>query len=198
MTASTRERIQQVALDLFGEQGYEKTSLREIAERLEVTKAALYYHFKSKEEILESVLEDYLSEVEALLDWAEAAPTDATTRRELIDRYADIVARRFKPMRFAQQNPTGIRASGNGPRFHEMMRRVTTLIRPPEAPLVDQVRALTAVLAIHAGTVAFGPGASTPKGSPFSGGTEHDPEDVRAAVTQVAEDLVTAANRAGH
>src|SRR5690606_31787714 len=40
----TRQRIQDVALDLFAEQGYEKTSLREIAERLDVTKAALYYH----------------------------------------------------------------------------------------------------------------------------------------------------------
>src|SRR5579871_4147084 len=48
----TRERILDVALELFNEQGYDKTSLREIAERLGVTKAALYYHFKSKEDIL--------------------------------------------------------------------------------------------------------------------------------------------------
>ena len=45
----TRARIQQVALELFAERGYDKTSLREIAERLDVTKAALL-HFKSKEE----------------------------------------------------------------------------------------------------------------------------------------------------
>src|SRR5262249_42624727 len=49
---STRERILDVALDLFTEQGYEQTSLREIAEQLGVTKAALYYHFASKDEIL--------------------------------------------------------------------------------------------------------------------------------------------------
>jgi AcrR family transcriptional regulator len=49
---STRERILDVALELFLEQGYEKTSLREIADRLGVTKAALYYHFASKEDIL--------------------------------------------------------------------------------------------------------------------------------------------------
>jgi AcrR family transcriptional regulator len=49
---ATRERILDVALDLFNQRGYEGTSLREIAERLGVTKAALYYHFKSKEEIL--------------------------------------------------------------------------------------------------------------------------------------------------
>ncbi len=55
---NTRQRIQDVALELFAEQGYEKTSLREIAERLDVTKAALYYHFKTKEDIIISVFED--------------------------------------------------------------------------------------------------------------------------------------------
>ena len=48
----TRQRILDVALDLFTEQGYDGTSLREIAEQLGVTKAALYYHFESKEDIL--------------------------------------------------------------------------------------------------------------------------------------------------
>src|SRR6202020_1691135 len=51
-TLSTRERILNVALDLFIEKGFDKTSLREIAEQLGVTKAALYYHFASKEDIL--------------------------------------------------------------------------------------------------------------------------------------------------
>ena len=48
----TRERILDIALDLFTEQGYEKTSLRQIAERLGFSKAAIYYHFPSKEDIL--------------------------------------------------------------------------------------------------------------------------------------------------
>src|ERR1700722_10813154 len=48
----TRERILDIALELFNEQGYDKTSLREIADRLGTTKAALYYHFERKEDIL--------------------------------------------------------------------------------------------------------------------------------------------------
>jgi AcrR family transcriptional regulator len=50
--SDTRQRILSVALDLFTEQGYDGTSLREIAEQLGVTKAAIYYHFESKEDIL--------------------------------------------------------------------------------------------------------------------------------------------------
>src|ERR1700683_3942029 len=87
----TRSRVQKVALELFAEQGYEKTSLREIAERLGVTKAALYYHFKSKEDIVHSFTDDYFAEIDALVEWArEQPPTDAT-RLEILDRYVGIV-----------------------------------------------------------------------------------------------------------
>ena len=48
----TRERILDVALDLFIEQGYDKTTLRQIAEPLGFTQAAIYYHFAAKEDIL--------------------------------------------------------------------------------------------------------------------------------------------------
>jgi AcrR family transcriptional regulator len=50
--SDTRQRILDVALDLFTEQGYDGTSLREIAGRLSITKAAIYYYFESKEDIL--------------------------------------------------------------------------------------------------------------------------------------------------
>jgi AcrR family transcriptional regulator len=50
--ASTRERILDVALDLFTDQGFDGTSIREIAERLHISKPAIYYHFASKEDIL--------------------------------------------------------------------------------------------------------------------------------------------------
>ena len=48
----TRERILDVALDLFIEQGYDKTTLRQIAGPLGFTQAAIYYHFAAKEDIL--------------------------------------------------------------------------------------------------------------------------------------------------
>ncbi|WP_235489043.1 helix-turn-helix domain-containing protein, partial [Frankia sp. AvcI1] len=50
--SDTRSRILAAAVSLFGEQGYAGTSVRDISERLGVTKAALYYHFPSKETIL--------------------------------------------------------------------------------------------------------------------------------------------------
>ncbi len=78
------------ALELFAEQGYEKTSLREVAECLGVSKAVLYYHFKSKEDIVHSLTDDYF-EIDGLLDWAKDQPPSGATRLEILDRYIGIV-----------------------------------------------------------------------------------------------------------
>lgn len=82
MVADTRERILEVASELFTEQGYDGTSLREIAERLGFTKAALYYHFKSKDDLLRALLEpatelqdQFIEQLESATDlegWARA------------------------------------------------------------------------------------------------------------------------------
>ena len=73
MSAGTRERILAVASELFTDQGYEATSLREIADRLDITKAALYYHFPSKDDILRALLEPFDGLLEELLRRLEEA-----------------------------------------------------------------------------------------------------------------------------
>jgi AcrR family transcriptional regulator len=87
--ADTRERILDVALDLFTEQGFDGTSLREIAERLNVTKAALYYHFESKDDIL-LALHMRLHEfgTHALLKMGDD-PVTLTQWAELLDEIVD-------------------------------------------------------------------------------------------------------------
>jgi AcrR family transcriptional regulator len=50
--AETRERILDAAREMFVEQGYEATTMRAIAERIEYTPTAIYHHFRSKEALL--------------------------------------------------------------------------------------------------------------------------------------------------
>jgi len=155
----TRARIQQVALELFAEQGYERTSLREIAERLGVTKAALYYHFKSKEDIVRSFTEDYFAELDALLDWAKDRPRDDETRRELLDRYVGIVLASNAVFRFLEQNRASVQSMEAGKeRFARVRVRIDALVEVlvgPDAPLRDRVRATTAVLSVGATCMFF-------------------------------------------
>jgi AcrR family transcriptional regulator len=62
-----REQILSSATLLFIEHGYFGSSMRQIAESVGVTKAALYYHFKDKEDLFLAILETYLEKVEALI-----------------------------------------------------------------------------------------------------------------------------------
>src|SRR5262245_5941564 len=108
--ADTRTRIQQVALDLFTENGYEATSLREIAERLGVTKAALYYHFRTKDDIIASLVQDRLARVEELIEWGQEQPPTAQTRMEFVRRYSAVLhdGDNLKLMRFFERNQTAM------------------------------------------------------------------------------------------
>ncbi len=86
--SDTRERILDVAQDLFTRQGYDKTSLRDIAERLKITKAALYYYFERKEDILIALHLRLQSLGASVLDELEAAP-DGPARAAIWPRLAD-------------------------------------------------------------------------------------------------------------
>jgi len=88
MTGGTRERALAVALDMFSRDGYDHISMREIAEELGVTKAALYHHFTSKEEIARELIGGYLGAVNELVDWARATEPALP---DLLSRWADLV-----------------------------------------------------------------------------------------------------------
>jgi AcrR family transcriptional regulator len=149
--ASTRARIQQVALELFSERGYEATSLREIAERLGVTKAALYYHFRTKDEIVQSLFEDQLAELDALIAWAEGQPPTLETRREFIRRYADLLQRRrhFKVLRFFERDQLAMAKHQAGATLRDRLTAIQRLLCPPDAPPALRLRRSLAIMAIH-------------------------------------------------
>ncbi len=60
---NAKDRIKESALKLFSEKGYRGASIREIAERAEVTKPTVYYYFKDKENLFEAALKGELSEL---------------------------------------------------------------------------------------------------------------------------------------
>src|SRR5215469_4010340 len=121
----TRARIQQVALELFAEQGYERTSLREIAERLGVTKAALYYHFKSKEDIVHSFTEDHFGRLDALIAWGRDQPHTARTGHEIFQRYITILLDGSEVFLFLERNQASLRSpDGRKHRFEQFRPRL--------------------------------------------------------------------------
>src|SRR5579875_2399496 len=101
----TRARIMAVALQLIAERGFAATSTREIAERLGLTKAALYYHFRTKDELLAAIVGPALAELEALVTRAEA-DEGPSARRDLVVGYVDLVARHAELIRVLASDPS--------------------------------------------------------------------------------------------
>jgi len=152
----TRTRIQQVAVELFTEHGYEGTSLREIAERLGVTKAALYYHFRSKEDIIESLVEDLHQQMDELIGWARSQPRTAETRSEILVRYMNVVAERDQVFRMLHQNQAVLNAPATA--LHTLKRaplQLAEVLTGPDAPLRERVRAMMTLGAISIGWMTF-------------------------------------------
>jgi AcrR family transcriptional regulator len=150
--ADTRFRIQEVALELFTEHGYEATSLREIAERLGVTKAALYYHFKTKDDIVVSFMEDRVAALEEIVAWGQSQPRTDETRREVIHRYADMLAKsgHHRVMRFLERNQTALRGHPKSEKMRDSMIGVVDLLSDPDDPLRVRLKSSLALFAMHA------------------------------------------------
>ena len=176
----TRARIQQVALELFAEQGYDKTSLREIAERLDVTKAALYYHFKSKEDIVRSLVEDYFGQMDALIAWAKTQPRTPEVRREIIGRYVGIVADGSDVFRMLHHNQAALSSlsAGNkrGEVFRERMTGLVEALTEPGASTEERLRATMLLGGVSVGWMFFTDQVA-------------DQEKLRATVLGIATDL---------
>jgi AcrR family transcriptional regulator len=183
----TRTRIQAVAVELFTEQGYEKTSLREIAERLDVTKAALYYHFKSKEDIIHSLLDDYFDRVDALASWAGQQPRTPGRRAEILSRYLDMVIDSQQVYRMMQQNQAALASLTSAKHHGELFRRRTNaivdLLTEPGADLRERVREAVAATGVSIAWMLFRDDVA-------------DPCELRQAVLDVAFDLAGAQEQA--
>ncbi len=86
-----QQGILAVAVAAFNEHGYDATSIGMLAERLGLSKSAIYHHFGSKDEILDRALDSALSGLEAVVDAPlpdSEGPADAVARLEHVLRGA--------------------------------------------------------------------------------------------------------------
>lgn len=180
----TRSRLRELALQLFAEQGYEQTSLREIAERLGVTKAALYYYYKSKEDIVRDLVEDYMAQIDQLITWGKDQPRSAETRAEIVRRYLDIIVNGTAVFRLLHQNQAAVSslaaAKERGELFRERIDALIGLLTEPGAPMRDKIRAASCLMSISFCSMHYQDKAASPA-------------ELKEAVLDVAMELANAA-----
>ncbi|MET9310542.1 helix-turn-helix domain-containing protein [Kribbella sp. NPDC003505] len=142
-TGDTRARIQQAALELFAERGMQQTSLRDIADRLGVTKPALYYHFASREDLLNSLVEPMIADFEAYAAAQRAAAP--VPPRELLGSYFDLAHRHRALIRLAIRDLSVLHELKLADRFLEWRGTLAELLVGASPSLLDAVRCMVAL-----------------------------------------------------
>ena len=105
----TRQQILETALRLFTELGYDATSLQMIADEMGLTKAAVYYHFRAKSDILHATLMPGIQRVEALLDEAETMRGRRAQIEHVVSGLADFLVRNRHYAVMASNDPAAKR-----------------------------------------------------------------------------------------
>jgi AcrR family transcriptional regulator len=179
MTDDTRTRILRVALEEFSARGFHETSVRELAERVGVTKTAVLYHFPGKADIVTALAEPMLADFETALATAAEAPD---TRRAAIEGLLDVWLTHRYLLRMNLRD-LGLTASAVVfERFRDGMLKANALVAGPDADFAALVRAAQAIAMLSDPVVLF---AEAPEAA------------LRAAVLDGVDRLFTAGSESG-
>ncbi|KOX18384.1 TetR family transcriptional regulator [Nocardiopsis sp. NRRL B-16309] len=140
-------------MELFARQGFEKTSLREISERLGVTKAALYYHYPSKNDLLTALVAPLCEDMDALFARWGGGPVRP---RQILGAYFDVCVRHgdLLPAVFADLGALG--RIGLADAVLEWRDRLAVLLVGRDAPLPARMGAVMAVGGLREAAASFG------------------------------------------
>jgi len=182
----TREKILEVALELFSDRGYDKASLRDIADRLGITKAALYYYFERKEDILLELhlrLHKFGSEMLAEFEKIPDGPDRVAAWPRVLDQLIDFLITNRDVMLLHVRNPGAIGALHANERNrleNELLeQRLLRILSSPAIPLDQRVRMSSSIGVI---TELFGD-----SGFAF---VDVPPEELIALTRQVLSDVL--------
>ena len=174
----TRAEAQRVALSLFIAKGYEATSLREIAEALGISKAALYYHFTSKEDIVKEGMLSRGSEAAELLAWARSQPAGPELAEAAVLRWVDSASvEKLRGIRFMNANPALMRAMNDHAGIGNSLEQLVTLVAGDEPNPERLLLIRMAFLTINSAVMA-------------SDGTQLRDDDIVAAAREAAVALL--------
>ena len=165
VAATTRDRILDVALDLFIDQGYDGTSLRQIADRLGITKAALYYHFGAKEDILMALhLRLHEFGKTALGTMTGDEPITLELWGALLDEVVDQMLVQRKLFLMHERNQAALEKlhnAGHDAEHEDFQNQLRQVLADPRLPMRDRIRMAASMGAVFAGL--FLPGDAFPE-----------------------------------
>ncbi|MYW05246.1 TetR/AcrR family transcriptional regulator [Streptomyces sp. SID3343] len=151
----TYDKVLQAAEELFGEQGFAGTSLQAIADRVGVTKAALYYHFRTKDELLDALLRPALNDLDRVLEVAESRRGTTARQRLLFEGYVDFLIR-YRTLAVILDRDVAIgRHPAIQPRLASITARVREVLDHVDDSIEYRVATAVAMGGIYSAVAAF-------------------------------------------
>jgi AcrR family transcriptional regulator len=175
----TRARILAAAWELFEERGYASTSIRDIADHVGMTKAALYYHFPAKQDILDALVTPLVEGLDTITE--SASGEQSIDRGQVLESVIELFTRASAIMATdpSALKETSARLDIQG-RFHRLQRALAGV-----DDLAARLAVSCALGAIHAGVMTLiaertgHPGIPCPpEGTPAAGALTLSPEEL--------------------
>ncbi|MFG1942530.1 TetR/AcrR family transcriptional regulator [Nonomuraea sp. NPDC048826] len=139
--SDTRARIQAVARELFARQGVQNTSLRQISDRLGITKPALYYHFTSRDDLVRSIVQPLLDDMERFV----SSRKPGGDPRALLGDYFDLIWRHREVIVMMVRELSVLSYLDLGNRMMEWRQRLIALLLGDGLTTTQRVRATIAL-----------------------------------------------------
>lgn len=137
----TRQRLIDVAVSLFTRHSFAGTSLQMIADELGFTKAAIYHHFRSREQLLGAVLDPILTELRAVVEAAEIRRTPHARADHMLSGYADVAVRNRALVAVLASDPSVISALQQRPDCRDLIARQLRLLADVETGPAGEIKA---------------------------------------------------------
>jgi AcrR family transcriptional regulator len=144
--ADTRQRLIEVAVDLFTRHSFAGTSLQMIADEMGFTKAAIYYHFRTREELLAAVVEPIFEQLSAIITAAESQRSAAARADHMLLGYAELAVANRALVSVLACDPSVTTLLRDQPHWSELINRQLALLAGDAPDAAGLIKA-TVVLA---------------------------------------------------
>ncbi len=144
--ADTRQRLIDVAVDLFTRHSFAGTSLQMIADEMGFTKAAIYYHFRTRGELLAAVVEPIFEQLSGIIAAAEAQRSSDARADHMLRGYADLAVANRALVSVLACDPSVTTLLRDQPHWAQLINRQLALLAGDEHGAGGLIKA-TVVLA---------------------------------------------------
>jgi AcrR family transcriptional regulator len=148
MEAPMATRIARLALARFRVGGFVGTSVADLAAALGVSKAAIYYHYRSKDALLHHLIDPLLDAIDACIQDHTTPAASARTTRRLLDAYLAVLLAHREVVSLVATDVAVLNHPTIGPRLRAQHQQLHSLLAAPSASVAARLRAEAALGAI--------------------------------------------------